>query len=279
MTNTKMSVEEIRDVLEWKSEKSDTVLIRDLADTALALAEGRDAWKQTSDMWERTVHELIIEKKSVQADLSTLRAENERLKEDIRKATETVQANYAILHIEKEQVEQMLELANLDGKRLAATNEEFKAENERLRKLDGPVFDATDAAHPAWWRGEKYGSQQAARKVRKILDGGDDGVGVSSDPDLEKIRRDILALKAENERLKKLTTMAEPQAKHHPGDPPWPTRHRKVWVLVYDYDRLKAENSRLSRYERAWNKIKAWAIYDERLLHKIENGCGIKEGK
>jgi len=162
---------------------------------------------------------------------------------------------------------------------LRAENEELKAENERLRKLDDPVFDATDAAHPAWWRGEKYGSQQAARKVRKILDGGDDGVGVSSDLDWEKIRRDILALKAENERLKKLTTMAEPQAEHYPGDPPWPTRHRKVWVLVYDYDRLKAENSRLSRYERAWNKIKAWAIYDERLLHKIENGCGIKEGK
>ena len=160
------------------------------------------------------------------------------------------------------------------------------AENERLCKLDDPVFDATDAAHPAWWRGEKYGSQQAARKVRKILDGGDDGTGMSSDPDLEKIRRDILALKAdnerlkrerdldykdmrkfqekyikadhelremgeENERLKKLTTMTEPQAKHHPGDPPWPTEPRKVWVLVYDYDRLKAENSRLSRYEKA----------------------------
>lgn len=38
---------------------------------------------------------------------------------------------------------------------------------------------------------------------------------------------------------------------------------------------LTIENKRLSRYERAWNRIKRWAIYDERFLHKIESYCGI----
>lgn len=36
---------------------------------------------------------------------------------------------------------------------------------------DSPDLDATDGAHPAWWRGEEYGVLSAVRAVNKWLDG------------------------------------------------------------------------------------------------------------
>lgn len=34
---------------------------------------------------------------------------------------------------------------------------------------DNPMWDGTDAAHPAWWRGEKSTVQGVARQLAKIL--------------------------------------------------------------------------------------------------------------
>src|SRR5262245_45612514 len=34
--------------------------------------------------------------------------------------------------------------------------EKAEADAARLRELDNPEFDATEAAHPAWWRGHNH---------------------------------------------------------------------------------------------------------------------------
>lgn len=36
---------------------------------------------------------------------------------------------------------------------------------------DNPEWDGTDAAHPAWWRGEAYGFGELCRAVNETLDG------------------------------------------------------------------------------------------------------------
>ena len=44
---------------------------------------------------------------------------------------------------------------------------EARAEIARLSVTDDPIYDATDGAHPAWWRGHDH----AAVKMREALDG------------------------------------------------------------------------------------------------------------
>ncbi|MBX9623826.1 MAG: hypothetical protein K2X82_08420 [Gemmataceae bacterium] len=61
---------------------------------------------------------------------------------------------------------------------------------------DDPLFDCTDAAHPAWWRGHDYTAAAFCREVTGILDGRDDGRGVANDP-WETVRRRLLAMHAE----------------------------------------------------------------------------------
>lgn len=81
------------------------------------------------------------------------------------------------------------------------------AEVERLRQADDPEWDCTDAAHPAWWRGQEYGAHSVVRAMNECL-GRPHNPGVMSEP-LESFKRRILALRdevdrlrAENERLK-----------------------------------------------------------------------------
>lgn len=37
--------------------------------------------------------------------------------------------------------------------------------------VDDPEMDATDGAHPAWWRGCDYGVEQVCRIIGAVLDG------------------------------------------------------------------------------------------------------------
>lgn len=37
--------------------------------------------------------------------------------------------------------------------------------------VDDPMLDATDFAHPAWWRGNDHAFLQMTRKINEILDG------------------------------------------------------------------------------------------------------------
>lgn len=59
---------------------------------------------------------------------------------------------------------------------------------------DNAAWDATDAAHPAWWRGQEHGVRSACRRMAQVLDGQDDGGGVISGRELEALRRRLLAL-------------------------------------------------------------------------------------
>lgn len=62
--------------------------------------------------------------------------------------------------------------------------------------------DATDAACPAWWRGQEAGAYGLARKLQAVLDGKDKGWGQLSSPMLQKLRDDLLQLTAERDRLR-----------------------------------------------------------------------------
>lgn len=63
-------------------------------------------------------------------------------------------------------------------------------------KLDDPEADATDAAHPAWWRGNNAGVAVTVARLADILDGKDDGEGVIGYAPLEALRRRLLVLVA-----------------------------------------------------------------------------------
>lgn len=47
---------------------------------------------------------------------------------------------------------------------------------------DDPSLDATDFAHPAWWRGEEHAVDVTCRKINEILDGKDAGHGTAREP-------------------------------------------------------------------------------------------------
>lgn len=74
------------------------------------------------------------------------------------------------------------------------------AEVKRLRNAADPIYDGTDAAHPAWWRGMCAGATAVAQMVTEILDGKDNGSGVMYAP-MEALRRRVLALRAERDEL------------------------------------------------------------------------------
>jgi hypothetical protein len=71
---------------------------------------------------------------------------------------------------------------------------ELESENTRLRKAyDDPELDATDGAHPAWWRGHDHTTKVFCQKVNEILDGKDSGHGTANEP-WESTRRRIMEL-------------------------------------------------------------------------------------
>jgi hypothetical protein len=57
---------------------------------------------------------------------------------------------------------------------------------ERYKLLDkfkdNPTADATDLAHPAWWRGYEYAFASTCREVNDILDGTKTNVGTATQP-------------------------------------------------------------------------------------------------
>ena len=60
---------------------------------------------------------------------------------------------------------------------------------------DDPEDDNTPFAHPAFWRGQDDGVRGVVMRVRQILDGTDKGEGWLGDPELEAMRRELLALR------------------------------------------------------------------------------------
>lgn len=63
---------------------------------------------------------------------------------------------------------------------------------------DNPGLDATDGAHPAWWRGEEYGAKSVVREMLKAFTGPRHD-GKFSMPEMNELREKIWALR-ENQR-------------------------------------------------------------------------------
>lgn len=54
-----------------------------------------------------------------------------------------------------------------------------------VQVADDPIFDATDGAHPAWWRGNDSGGAEVIKAVQEMLRGRSGGVFGS--PELQAI--------------------------------------------------------------------------------------------
>lgn len=83
-------------------------------------------------------------------------------------------------------------------------------------RTDDPQWDATDAVHPAWWRGHDFTAKEFARIVTGWLQSeglDDDG---NMQPELQAIREQIKRLLAELERVK--GEMSTPPCKKCGGD-------------------------------------------------------------
>lgn len=85
-------------------------------------------------------------------------------------------------------IEMQGDLDNLIAAVRAEEQEKYAIVKHRLEFLEGPdteEADGTDAAHPAYWRGEKDGADSIVRRLTQDLDEGKHGV--SNEP-LEGLR-------------------------------------------------------------------------------------------
>ena len=111
----------------------------------------------------------------------------------------------SILEAEKEDLLSDVSLLNSD---LRLVRNEMTAKDALLAALqsqvdpefdepvDNPDMDATDAAHPAWWRGHEHGAASIVTVIRKILDGKDLGLGYGwSHEPWHALRRDLLEIR------------------------------------------------------------------------------------
>jgi hypothetical protein len=71
----------------------------------------------------------------------------------------------------------------------------------KVAEADDPQWDGTDAAHPAWWRGNDRGCRFVTQRLTDALDGKDDGAGWIGYPPLEALRRRLLAIADHREVL------------------------------------------------------------------------------
>jgi hypothetical protein len=69
---------------------------------------------------------------------------------------------------------------------------------EAIKEADNPDWDSTDAAHPAWWRGNDAGVEAVVKIVSGILDG--DKPGTHGSKTLTALVHRIARLRAEGER-------------------------------------------------------------------------------
>jgi hypothetical protein len=75
---------------------------------------------------------------------------------------------------------------------------QLETELAEARK-DNEELDGTDAAHPAWWRGNEAGVAQVCAKINAILDGAD-VFGTAAEP-WEYTRRRVAEARKDSERL------------------------------------------------------------------------------
>lgn len=61
---------------------------------------------------------------------------------------------------------------------------------------DSPQWDATDFAHPAWWRGHDHGAEGVVRALNGVMDGPADTVHHFGSVELGKLAARIQALRS-----------------------------------------------------------------------------------
>jgi hypothetical protein len=84
---------------------------------------------------------------------------------------------------------------------------------------DDPDWDATDWAHPAWWRGEEHGIGMTVLLVTEMLDGEDDGAWVYGNAALEQLRRRILNLRKDTHGSGVIQSQEKYGTGDHSGEP------------------------------------------------------------
>ena len=115
------------------------------------------------------------------------------------------------------------------GLERAKTERKLREATEEIVRVslayDDPSLDATDGAHPAWWRGSDAGVAGAVRIINEALDGPLPLVGCVGGADLERVRQRVAALRARAQRLVEAgDRMAE---QRRPDDP-----LRIVWAAA-----------------------------------------------
>jgi len=80
-----------------------------------------------------------------------------------------------------------------------------------IKLRDDPQWDGTDAAHPAWWRGEKYGAWEATRLIADVLSGKNKCTGRMNEQ-IEIVRDSVFKLKQERDELKEIAAGAIKEA-------------------------------------------------------------------
>lgn len=156
---------------------------------------------------------------TLRSRLAAAEAEVKRLRECHRTAAETVWE----VSVARNKVEKALAAAEAEAARLNGVVDEHAADamragleraktERRLREAteeivrvrlayDDPSLDATDGAHPAWWRGSDAGVAGAVRIVNEALDGPLPLPGCVGGADLEAVRQRVAALRARVARL------------------------------------------------------------------------------
>ncbi len=66
---------------------------------------------------------------------------------------------------------------------------------------DNSCYDCTDGAHPAWWRGERWGSEQVAKALLRVVKDGIH-VGKYGNPTVLQAAATIWAIRYENRSLR-----------------------------------------------------------------------------
>ena len=117
-----------------------------------------DSWAQRLPPAAAKFPELAQEAERAWQFVTGLQAEIARLKDALDRQvaldTPLVNANF--------QMQDEIDRISLT---IAAKDTEI----ERLRKAwDDPIFDATDGAHPAWWRGHDHGALAAFNEIERL---------------------------------------------------------------------------------------------------------------
>lgn len=81
-----------------------------------------------------------------------------------------------------------------------------------MEYLDRPALDGTPKAHPAFWRGKAAGINEMLKIVADIMMNNDNGTGVNSHEQVERMRRALIVWREELDKVKPHTDSKKKEA-------------------------------------------------------------------